>query len=117
MAATYTPVSIAEMRELFDPAKGWKEEVFDNVNEHVFVYRSKKNPRFIVKVYTSIPLEAARGRGCGEDAIRVCGVRTNHPNTYEGRGAFKAARVHRTKNWRDNLRKRVEDALKHGVRT
>ena len=107
MAATYTPVSLAEMVELLSPAKGWNEVTLDRVQEHVLDWRVHRFAEtVVVRVYTSVRISDDAGRGCGKDAIRVCAV-----NLDTDRGLVKAKRVHRVENWRINLRKRIESVI------
>lgn len=103
MPAHYQNVSIEEMRGLLDSSKGWKEsESEGRVKESVFHYNLKRHPHILVKIYTGIKKESGASRSVGKDAIRVCAV-----NLATDRGWIKAKRVHRTQNWRDNLKGRI----------
>ncbi len=64
----------------------------DNVyGEMVFVRRNHYNHDLVVKIYSSIPMNAAQARDCGEDAIRVVAVYDPPPgHGAKGRGLFKA---------------------------
>lgn len=65
---------------------------------------------YVIKVYSSITLSGG-SRSCGTDAIRVVLlVKTNGVM----RPGWKAPRVYRTKNWRDALQSRIDEALTRG---
>ncbi len=103
----YCPITIEEMRNHLKSDKGWVEEQ-NRLGEAVFTYSLKKtNGSIVIRVYSSINPQVGVSREAGEDAIRVCAV-----NTLNDRGFIKSARVYRTKNWRDNLQKRVVDTIK-----
>lgn len=44
--------------------------------ELVYVRAHHRDPRIVVKVYTTIPANGASVRDCGEDAVRICVVFT-----------------------------------------
>ena len=102
--ATYTNVTIEQMREMLRSDKGWKESTGDgsqyNTKEQVFSCPLKRYPFILLRVYTGIV--DGQSRAVGQDAIRVCAV-----NLKTQRGFVKAKRVHRVEGWRDNLKKRV----------
>jgi hypothetical protein len=60
--------------------------------EEVFFRAHAKDPRYAVRVYTSLSLGARGARGCGRDAIRVV-VTFDGPNGR--RGVWKGKRVFR----------------------
>ena len=106
MAARYVPTTLSDFQALLTPEKGWV--LNSQGHEHVFLFRLKHTrPLLLIKVYSGVSTNSQQGRGCGKDAIRVCAVKTNTPDTEEGIGYVKAERVYRTKNWRDNLKERV----------
>jgi hypothetical protein len=102
MAATYTPISWSELREVLKADK-WSE--VDGYRERVLDFPIK-DTGCVVRVYTSIAKHNDSSRGKGKDAIRVCAV-----NLKTQRGMVKSRRVHRTQNWRDNLKKRILETL------
>jgi predicted ATP-grasp superfamily ATP-dependent carboligase len=105
MVATYTDISIGQMREVLRRDKGWREVELDNVREYVFDWPIKsegEDTGCVVRVYTSISKWGNHSRGCGADAIRVCAV-----NLRTGKGLKKAKRVNRTDGWQDRLKDRV----------
>lgn len=72
--------------------------------EEVYKRRHDRDPRYAVKVYSSIQRGQAEVRDCGADAIRVVAVHYTGDLKPNGewvapdaaRGIFKAARVYRT---------------------
>lgn len=108
MPATYTPITLDQMRETLKEVNGWKELTafeYGVPSEYVFVRDLVSIPGFQIKVYTSISKGTAHGRTKGRDAIRVCALRKEGN---EWRGVAKATRVHRTQGWRDNLMARIQ---------
>jgi hypothetical protein len=70
----------------FTPVEGrWTEEVYER-RHHTF-------PRYVVRVYSTIPVGGAGVRGRGGDAIRVVSLFEHTPGQY--RGLYKAQRVFR----------------------
>lgn len=63
--------------------------------ELVYARKHHLDPTMLVKVYTSLPLQAGDARGCGEDAIRVLLVFENERTKASG-CLYKASRVYRT---------------------
>jgi hypothetical protein len=63
-------------------------------------------PQFEIRIQTSV-FHGGQARGEGEDSIKVLAVnaKTHKPILR------KVQRVHRTANWRDNLRSRIEEVL------
>lgn len=61
--------------------------------EEVYVRQHDRDPKYVIKVYSSIPLNASAVRKCGADAIRVVALLVTEKKTYP---IFKAARVYRT---------------------
>jgi hypothetical protein len=64
-------------------------------NEVVYERAHTADPRFVVRVYTSLSLGASVARGNGADAIRACLV-FRDPITGKTRGMGKTVRVNRT---------------------
>jgi len=99
----YVPISIEEMRPLFQKTdsrgRRWEEGV-QGKSEIVFDFPLATN--CIVRVWTSCHTSTDMAAGSGNDSIKVCAF-----NPISKRGLVKAARVYRTKNWRDNLKDRV----------
>lgn len=111
MGATYTDIDIEEMREIFDPVKGWVEPDLENVREFVFDWPVKcrgEDTGCVVRVYTSISKYGEHSRGCGRDAIRVCGV-----NLRTDKGVKRTPRVYRTAGWQDRVKSRVIDVMEN----
>lgn len=104
MPATYTPITLDEMRSLLQEGRGWKM-LNDGHQEYIFARDIVTLPGVQIKVYSSVPLHGASARACGQDAIRVCAIRKVNN---EWKGLVKAQRVHRTQNWRDNLMTRIQ---------
>lgn len=105
MPALYTPLTLEELRDTLKKERGWVEVAQgDNSNEYVFTRDLVTLPGVQIKVYSSIRIFGV-SRSCGEDAIRVCAIRL-----IEGKwhGVVRSQRVHRTQNWRDNLKTRIQ---------
>lgn len=109
-AATSVPVSLEEMdkvirrgfralRPRVEVAR-WGEVVY-------LLTPDADDPDSVIRIQTSIMQGSQQARGEGEDSIRITllNTRTNRPI------AEKMQRVHRTQNWKDNLRQRIEDAM------
>jgi len=96
--ATYHAIALTEFRTVLHK---WVETV--DRGEVAFTWALPSFPHIVLKVYTSIPHGETVTREVGADAIRVCAV-----DTKANRGWIKAARVHRVKGWRDNLKTRVQ---------
>lgn len=97
--STYIEVPAAAFRERILGA-GFELSKRVSVGEEVYDRTHNTDPRYIVRVYSSIPRNGSTVRRVGEDAIRVCAVfyrdlRVN-PNNCIGAGIFKAPRVYRT---------------------
>jgi hypothetical protein len=61
--------------------------------EEVFIRPHARDPRYAVRVYTTLSSAAESARGCGEDAIRVVVTFDGPDGT---RGIWKSRPVHRT---------------------
>lgn len=72
-------------------SKGFNKDV--SGKEIVYYMRHRKNPKLILKIYTSLPVDAKKARGCGRDAIRCIGVFEGKQKTY---GIYKGPRTYRT---------------------
>lgn len=81
--------------------------------EEVYGRAHDKDPRYMVKVYSSILRGAAEARGCGADAIRVVALFTPRDKTYP---IFKSARVYRTGTVEAVLGRMIERAREAYVR-
>lgn len=108
-AATFTQITMDDMdkaiRRGFRALSPRKEK--SRWGEWVYILTPDDDePNNVIKVQTSI-FDGANARGEGEDSIRVTliNLKTDRPI------AGKMQRVHRTMNWRDNLRSRIEDAI------
>ena len=108
-AATYVNVTVEDieafLRRAFRAYKPLKRGVFKN---EVFIAMPIDNWARI-EVMTAVSAQAVSGRGVGEDAIRITLLGPKGPLH---RAKF-FTRVHRTQNWRDNLRERIETALEY----
>jgi hypothetical protein len=80
------------------------EEVYQRVHD--------RDPRYVVKVYSSITRGAGEVRECGEDAIRVVALFTDNRFHYPAKviPIFKATRVHRTGSVEAVLDRMIERA-------
>jgi hypothetical protein len=131
----YTPINLPEMAELLKTEKGWVcispygnvESYFDfklnmlsNFKTDVVEDISKgaieriRGTSVFIRVYSSIV--GQQSREVGKDAIRVCIIAEVPTKEYKRVvGIQSFTRVHRTANWRDNLRKRVQEAFDWAV--
>ena len=107
-AATAVTIAIEEMAKVI--SRGFralhpKQVVSSHGEIHYLLTLDDDQPQFIIKVQTTIFSGVSRGEG--EDSIRIILLNraTDRPIT----GKFQ--RVHRTTNWKDNLRSRIEDAV------
>lgn len=66
---------------------------------------------YLIKVYSTIVPGDGKGRDVGKDAIRTILFMLV---SGEYRPVWKATRVHRTKNWQDNLQKRINEGMNRG---
>jgi hypothetical protein len=65
--------------------------------EIVYERAHKRDARYRVVVYTSVPKGGASARGCGRDAIRVCAIcEDTSYSPVRSFGVAKLPRVHRT---------------------
>lgn len=119
MAAQYTPISQEEMEEFLKglgfhgtPMNDLKDQagqplISPNVRELVYGKRAEKDGVvFAIRVYTGIE-PGAGSRGVGKDAIRVEVFCKDSTGKTQRLGGSK--RVHRTQNWRKNLRQRIDN--------
>lgn len=65
-----------------------------------------EDPTNVIRVQTSI-FEGQTARGQGEDSMRVVLMNTKTKRPIAG----KEQRIHRVEGWKDNLRKRISDAI------
>jgi hypothetical protein len=101
--ARFQPISETEM-DLFFKDKGFSHVLLEGTTEKV--YAKLVAPNTSLRIYSSI--ESGTSRQCGEDAIRVV-LATRNPSGIKIVGSSR--RVNRTKNWRDNLQKRLDSWL------
>jgi hypothetical protein len=66
---------------------------------------------YMIKIFSSIVPRDGEGRSKGKDAIRLVLFLLIDG---EYKPVWKAARVHRTQGWRDNLQNRINEALNRG---
>lgn len=110
-AATSVPVHLEEMAKVIN--RGFRalkprQIVSQRNGEILFILEPDiDQPQFIIKVQSSIMRGETVARESAEDSIRIVllNKETDRPIT----GKFQ--RVHRTQNWKDNLRSRIEDAV------
>lgn len=109
MPATYTRITLDDMRATLKAERGWSEDnASHSGGEIVFLRNLTTLPGVQIKVYTSIKPSTEGSRDCGKDAIRVCAIRKVNG---AWRGLVASARVNRTQNWRDNLMARIEEVF------
>lgn len=105
MSSRFVEVPAAAIRQRLTAA-GFKllpatygEEVYERAHD--------RDPRYTIKVYSSIQRGAREARGCGADAIRVVALLTTPKKVYP---LFKSARVYRTGNVDAVLDRMIERA-------
>lgn len=114
--AEYTNITLEEMQD-FLRQQGFKllpAKKLANTLEKVFAKRiDQKGFQLTLRIYTGIT-SSGNSRDVGKDAIRVnLFYRTN-----DGKKIAKllgAKRVHRVKNWRMNLQKRIDAILNMSI--
>lgn len=107
MAATYTPISLADMEAFLRRGfRALKPQKSSQRGEIVFDLYLE--PTLGIRVWSSISARGDSAAGVGEDAIRV-------QYFHFGRNVplipGKAPIVKRTQNWRDSLQDRIEDVI------
>jgi hypothetical protein len=115
MTAEYETITVQDMDALLRADKGWVKDTAHfggRVKEIVYWYRTKADPRIIVKVYSSVDVRTGVSRVVGGDAIRVCAVRTDRATDTDGRPIVKNKRVNRVTGWQDRLQLRVVSTIK-----
>lgn len=108
-AATYVNVTVDDietfLRRAFRAYRPLKRGVFG----HEVFLEMPIDDWARIQVMTAVSAQAESGRGAGEDAIRITLLGPRGP--IHGKKQF--TRVHRTQNWRDALRDRIESALEY----
>jgi hypothetical protein len=104
MSATYCTITELEMDTLLKHDKGWVKSI--KGNEYIYSYKTRKNPNISIIVYSSIAPNGI-SKGCGADAIRICGV-----NTVTNKGVLKSKRINRVPGWDIRLQERVVELIK-----
>jgi hypothetical protein len=104
--ATFTEVSLEEMRTFLKRAFHALEPQKEEVSHGEIIINLPLSDRVVIKVFTSIHHGAEQAAGVGADAIRVGIYRAGRPLK-----SGKWPIVKRTQGWRDNLRERVEDMM------
>ncbi len=99
---TFVVVTELQMDSIFKSEKDWKKEYSGNAQEVVYIKSLKRNPNYLLKVYSSVKQSNGIGRGVGKDAIRVCAI-----NLKTNKGLVKAKRINRTIGWEKRLMERV----------
>jgi hypothetical protein len=102
MSKTFTLVHENEFDALLKTEKGWVKEPSPFTHELVYVCALPWNKDLVIKVYSSVRQNDSMGRGCGQDAIRVCAV-----NRRTNKGVRKSRRVNRVSGWEGRLKERV----------
>lgn len=96
-----------------------------NSGEEVYTRAHNRDPRYTIKVYSSIQRGAGEIAECGDDAIRVVALWTDDKFSWPARVCpiFKSARVYRTgtvEGVLDRMIKRAQEAYaacnKHRMR-
>jgi hypothetical protein len=80
-----------------------------NGSEEVYERRHHIDPRYAVKVYSSVTSGTKSARGCGEDAIRVVAIFYHKPS--EAKAIMDSIKVLRTAPEKMSPQKRIEHVL------
>jgi hypothetical protein len=109
LAATAVPVTLEEVDQVIRRAYRAIKPRTGRLDTGEIVYYltpDEEDPTNVIRVQTSV-FRGGAAKGQGEDSFRVVllNLKTDKPI------AGKAARVHRVEGWRDNLRKRIDDAI------
>jgi len=105
MGTRYVEVPAAAIRERLAAAEF--RRVTTDGSEETYVREHHRDPRYVVKIYSSIPCHQSKVRGCGADAIRVVALLVTPNRTYP---IFKSARVYRTGSVEKVLDRMIERA-------
>jgi hypothetical protein len=105
-AATYTEISVEELRKFLKSAFHALEPQREDTVRGELTIDLPLSDKVVVKVFTSVNLGREQAAGVGEDAIRVGLYRKNRP-LQQG----KLPIVKRTQGWRNSLRERIEDMM------
>ena len=110
MIVDYNNVHITkeEMDDFFfSPKKGWVRHICGN--EYVYDYHMKSPFPLVLKVMSSVNVCNRMKRNKGSNVIRVFVVLKNgcDINSKIVRGFFKAKRIDKTINWRENLKNEI----------
>jgi hypothetical protein len=110
MSRGFVPVPAPAIRDRL-AAAGFRLLPADH-GEEVYERAHDRDPRYTVKVYSSIQRGAAEVRECGEDAIRVVAIFLDGRFRFPAREVpiFKATRVHRTGSVEAVLDRMIERA-------
>jgi len=111
MASRYVEVR-REIIEGFLQSKHFERSV--QATEVVYLFRHLKDPRVLVKVYTSLRVGSRYTRRCGEDAIRVATVYDDGQRSF-GVGRFpKVLRTGSEQLILDRVYSRIREAYLRG---
>lgn len=107
MAATFTPITLTDLKKSLK--RSFSSMPFkESADRGEIVLDLEITGNVGVRVFTSVGKGREDAAGHGEDAIRVL-MWNLHKKRPIKQG--KAVAVKRTQNWRDTLRRRVEDVL------
>lgn len=106
MSKTFTPITESEFDALLKAEKGWNKEVQAGSNERVYTFNLPSNPDVQIKVYSSVTVNQAMSRACGQDAIRVCAI-----NVRTLRGIRKSTRINRVAGWEERTKNRIVEMI------
>lgn len=109
MTSHYVNITKEEF-DTFAASQGFTTIQYKRSREVVYT-REKNSARILI--FSSISQSAGTGRSVGEDAIRVVvqGAMYEDGHFDKWKSFWKSRRVHRTKNWRDNLNERLDHAF------
>lgn len=111
MSARFVPVPASTIRERLVGA-GFRPVQLPGCHEEVFDRPHDRDRRYVVRVYSSIPVGSDNVRASGADAIRVVALLADDRFHWPARQEpiFKATRVHRAGSVEAVLDRMVERA-------
>ena len=99
----------SDFDSLLKSDKGWNKDSTGNEVVYLFPLTNSTGGAVTIKVFSSVRLSDSKGRGVGEDAIRVCAVVDADGKT---RGLVKTSRIYRTGVWQDRVVGKVLEVIK-----
>jgi len=110
MAARFVEVTLEEMeralKRRFRAYRPRKSTAAGKSGDYMNVFDLKIDDHVAIRVWSSIPVARGKGRGVGEDSIKVQMVSLQKKFSLQSK-KNRAIIVQRSRNWADNLEKRI----------